>query len=1296
VRFQTIVAVTCVLCAALLQAACTGDCPPDSSGSLFCGAGAGPDASVEPPTDEPSFPEPNPCEDRQSGEVCDGEIRCSDAGECTCGDGTVDPGEECDDDSPGCDDTCHFVCSDEVPCPGETECREASVCSDSNVCQPGAPKTEGTPCTDGFCDDMGNCLGCDKAGDECALPNRCLLGEIACADGVATCVEAGPKPSGAPCGEGSICDGRGACVGCDDAGQECDNGDECVVGVIQCDNDAPECVDGDALPPGEVCGPSQVCNIDGECSECDETPGDELCDGRDNDCDGFTDEELAPPLCEEQLGVCSGSVQRCGGALGWLACGAEDWPATYEPDEATCDGLDNDCDGSPDEACECVVGDTRDCGSDVGECRIGEQTCVPEGWGECEGSVDPVDEVCDGLDNDCNGETDDEATDAPTWYEDSDGDGAGNAASSVRECAQPSGYVDDDTDCDDTEARRRPGLPEVCDGLDNDCNAVVDDDATDAATWFEDSDGDGFGNPSVSTESCGQPMGFVRNSDDCDDTTAQRAPGLPEVCDGLDNDCNLVVDDGATDAATWHRDADGDGFGDASATQAACARPEGYVADNTDCDDTTALRNPGLSEICDGLDNDCNLVIDDGATDAATWFRDADGDDFGDASSPLAQCTRPQGYVADNTDCDDTTALRNPGRSEVCDGLDNDCNVLVDDGASDAVTWYRDGDGDSYGDAADSIVQCEQPDGYVTDGTDCDDATAARNPGLEEVCDGIDNDCNILVDDDATDARAWFRDNDRDNFGDPNVSVVECEQPEGFVGDNTDCDDTRADRNPGLSEVCDGIDNNCNLIVDDDASDASTWYRDADGDTFGDASARIASCERPAGYVVDNTDCDDTSARRYPGLAEVCDGLDNDCNQIVDDGATDAIIWFQDVDGDGFGNPTVSVQQCGQPTGYVTNNTDCDDTRADRNPGLAEICDGVDNDCNLVIDDDATDAGTWYRDADGDGAGSPRNPIVQCGRPDGYVDNGTDCDDRTAARRPGLPEICDGIDNNCNLTIDENATDASTWYRDSDGDGAGDRNSPTRECERPLGYVENDIDCDDSRADRRPGLAETCDGIDNNCNNVIDENATDATTWYRDADGDTYGNPSNTRRQCTRPGGFVNRAGDCDDSTGDRRPGLAEVCDGLDNDCNANTREFCPRECKPETFRGRRYLFCDGDTNWTTARDTCAAQRMRLARVDDAAENNWMRSTATRLNRDSDSFWIGANDRGSENRWVWIDGTQFWQGRGNGSAVGGRYNRWNGGEPNDSRGEDCAEMLGNGTWNDSDCGDRREFTCERY
>jgi hypothetical protein len=154
-----------------------------------------------------------------------------------------------------------------------------------------------------------------------------------------------------------------------------------------------------------------------------------------------------------------------------------------------------------------------------------------------------------------------------------------------------------------------PEEEDLCDGIDNDGDGEIDEDA-EKFTWYVDADGDGYGNPNVTKLSCSQPAGYVADNTDCNDADNTIYPNAPELCDGKDNDCDGLTDEDG--GVTWYKDADGDGYGDASISQKACAQPTGYVADNTDCNDNDADVYPGATEIADGKDNNCNGEIDEG------------------------------------------------------------------------------------------------------------------------------------------------------------------------------------------------------------------------------------------------------------------------------------------------------------------------------------------------------------------------------------------------------------------------------------------------------------------------------------------------------------------------------------------------------------------------------------------------------------------------------------------------------------------------------------------------------------
>jgi hypothetical protein len=388
--------------------------------------------------------------------------------------------------------------------------------------------------------------------------------------------------------------------------------------------------------------------------------------------------------------------------------------------------------------------------------------------------------------------------------------------------ADGDGYYSD-VDCNDQDPLINPAAAELCDEIDNDCDAEIDeDDAVEAVLWFPDGDGDGYGDSLGPIGGCTGPSGYVDNPDDCDDDDADRSPGNTEVCDKLDNDCDGLVDeDSAADVQTLYRDYDGDGYGNPYITIRQCYPDEDYVLNDTDCNDADPDIYPGAEEVCDGeepADNDCDGLIDDdddSRIGGTAWYADADGDGFGDPDVSTEACAVPADHVSDDTDCDDGDITVNPEAEEVCgDEVDNNCDGLTDAEDPDArqVSWYVDADGDGFGDP-DALwgEGCAVPAGLAANHDDCDDTDAGISPDAVEVWyDGVDADC--------------AGDDDYDADGDGSVA--------GDFGGG-DCDDADPDTSEHALEVCgDGADNDCNDVVDD-CTLAALLVGEADGDEAG-------------------------------------------------------------------------------------------------------------------------------------------------------------------------------------------------------------------------------------------------------------------------------------------------------------------------------------------------------------------------------------------------------------------------------------------------------------------------------
>jgi len=332
------------------------------------------------------------------------------------------------------------------------------------------------------------------------------------------------------------------------------------------------------------------------------------------------------------------------------------------------------------------------------------------------------------------------------------------------------------------------------------------------------------------------------------------------------------------DSIATYPDADGDGVGDADAPEPSCAGviPAGRTLESGDCDDNEPLAVPGKLEECDGIDNNCDGVIDEGLGQG-TYYADADGDGFGDAATAVTTCSPGPGYAANGDDCDDTQATANPDATEVCDGIDNNCDGLVDDDdpTTDPLTfteWYADADGDGFGADGQSAGRCEGPPGSSDVPGDCNDNNPDINPNGLEVCSGFDEDCDGLIDDEDPDVdpltqTEFFTDADLDGYGDANNLILACSAIPGAVNNSDDCDDT---------------DPLVNLDTD--------WYEDLDGDGIGAGPSLGFQCLPPViGAVPVGADCDDLNPAVYPGAPEICqDGIDQDCDG-ADNGCCDQL-----------------------------------------------------------------------------------------------------------------------------------------------------------------------------------------------------------------------------------------------------------------------------------------------------------------------------------------------------------------------------------------------------------------------
>ena len=1084
-----------------------------------------------------------------SAEVCDGEDN-----DC---DGEVDnvPLVTLNSDAENCG-ACGAACDfpNALPVCIGGECRITS-------CEPGWGNIDGvlsngceTPCEPSnggveACDDLDN--DCDGQVDEGFNVNNDVL----------NCGECGRVCDLANANDVNCLSGRCVVLACDE-------------GYLNLNNDAAD-------------GCEYACEVTNN--------GVEICDGLDNDCNGLIDEEVGlPPIQCRADGVCRGLRAVCRGAEGWVC----PYPEVYNADgEVLCDSLDDDCDGEIDE--DFADLGSRCDGEDDDLCTTGLVVCAEDGDGTvCQGDA-PKFEACDGLDNDCDGDVDEDfdlTSDAANCGRCGNSCTANNVEGMCEEgrcvitgCEEGS-YDLNGNPVDGCEYLCTPSGDEVCDGADNDCDGAFDEGVVPTETCLAEGVCENI------RPRCMGAMGFV-----CPYPPSHE-PNQEMRCDGLDNDCDGMVDESFADL---NQPCDGD-----DADQ--CA--DGVLLCNADGDGTRCSDDDDSSaERCDGFDNDCDGLVDEdfdltgdanncGACGVRCELDNAVGfceDSFCAIERCVGDFTDRNGSPVDG--CEYACTPTNGG-VEICDGLDNNCDGLVDNGVQlPTDLCLNQGVCRSVRPTCLGAegLRCLYPDNYEEDD--------------EQLCDGFDNDCDGEIDEGYPTLGTPCDGGDADSCQD---GVIVC----GDDGESVVCSD---DEQSG-EELCDGFDNDCDGEIDETFDLTSDVSNCGVCNRVCNLANTAATCEesRCVGqgcamnyYDINENPVDGCEYRCQPSApgAELCDGEDNDCDGQVDEGlAGTGPACLSDGVCRGVRSVCLGAEgfRCLYPDSYEE--------------GEEQSCDRADNDCDGRVDEVFAGLGQV---CDGDDADLCTNGIRQCA-PDGV---GTICTDDATS----IDEVCDGLDNDCDDGIDEafdltsdvdNCGRCGSRCAPANAEGACDESACVIvECEAGF-YDLNETPVDGCEYACTPtnGGVEICDGLDNDCDGEVDDNPTDdpdncrgpgVCTGLRPAcveGGWTCFFPSTYQMAETRCDnldndcdGMVDEATDnpalagkgqaCSDGLGAcRRPGVrvcdamgtglrctaeaadvstTELCDNLDNDCDGMVDEELPTEMEMVQISGPEGAF---------------------------------------------------------------------------------------------------------------------------
>jgi hypothetical protein len=1059
----------------------------------------------------------NPDQDDQDhdglGDLCDADRD---------GDGVLDAGDNCpgtpnegqeDTNQDGIGDACEDdwdgdgVLNNEDDCPWIADPKQADLDGDG----------EGDACDkdldgDGLQNDADNCPEKANAGQEDA--DKDGIGDLCDADR-----DGDGEANDTDCGPDDPAVFHGAAEACNGADDDCDGAvdEESASGCKVYYRDD----DGDGYGPGIakcLCGPSApwTATQAGDCDDADAdvSPGDpEQCNGgKDDDCDSLKDEEGAEGCADwfrdgdgDGFGAVGNSRCLCAASGAYVAADGGDCadadPAVHPGAAESCNGLDDDCDGATDDegAAGCKARFLDEDGDGYGAIGASKCLCGPTGsWtatqgGDCD-DTDPAShpkaaELCDGRDNDCDGATDEDgSTQCRIFFRDGDGDGHGVSSDSLCLCGPSGEYTAlAGGDCDDTNAAVHPGAAEACNGKDDDCDGATDEpNASGCKPYFVDGDGDGFGTGDASCR-CGPGGGFTAaKAGDCDDVKAEVFPGAAEACNGSDDDCDGATDEaGAAGCSDHWRDTDGDGFGDGKKPKLCLCGPD-PAADYTavlagDCDDLKPLVHPGAAETCDGLDEDC-----DGATDEdfPNKGKACDGVDSDACANGTYTCRADGAGV----ECVNETVTN---RVETCNGKDDDCDGLTDEDFPDKDKPCDGPDSDG---CKNGIFTC-RADGT---GVECASETVKN---LVEMCNNKDDDCDGATDED-------FPDKGRTCDGDDSDSCANGTFTCRFDGSGVECVNESV---KNLVETCNGLDDDCDGKTDEDWP---TKGKACDGPDADSCATGTLICRQDGTAL----EC----AGDVPSGPELCNGKDDDCDGLTDEGFPDKGLPCDGIDTDACKNGTFTCRADGTGTECVNESA----------VNLVETCNGKDDDCDGKTDEDYPDLG---KACDGPDPDSCKYGTFTC-KGDG---TGVECINETTT---GVVDVCNGKDDDCDGTADE---DYPLKGLPCDGDD-------TDLCPNGLYTCRQDgsgVECVNETV---KNLVDTCNGKDDDCDGKTDE---DFALKGQACDGPDSDACKAGWWTCKADGSGL-------ECVNEVVTNLVEICgNGKDDDCDGETDENCRRTC---------------------------------------------------------------------------------------------------------------------------------------